>query len=429
MKRNLLLLAIICNFCFAGYAQSGLGISEKENWLGYWTEFNPKKEDYRDPQKILTGNISQNTTLYNRDTYLLQGIVYVTNNATLTIEPGTLLRGDSKSCATLVITKGAKIIAEGSESFPIVFTTSNDEYSRKPGDWGGIIVMGDAPVSGFGGMGVINFDLDSQFNRYGGDNMQGNSGVLKHIRVEYAGKKSASKKQIAGITFAGVGSQTKIESIQVSFSDNDSFEFIGGNIKAQKLISYRAADDDFDFTQGVQADFSNSIALRNPYSSNAGNARCLEVKSYNEIEKFDPQRNKTNVKAYNITLVNTVDNNQGLIKEALYVSNEANFSLTNSVVYGFRDFLMLDKFSMVDEFEKNIKLKNLVIGHCENTFSSLDNYETLKMDVDFIASKNNIAIADGAINDYFKSTDFSITPDFRYLKIDNNISKVVLNNK
>ena len=138
---------------------------------------------------------------------------------------------------------------------------------------------------------------------------------------------------------------------------------------------------------------------------------------------------KTNVKAYNITLVNTVDNNQGLIKEALYVSKEANFTMTNSVVYGFRDFLMLDKFSMTSEFEKYIKLKDLVVGHCENTFSSLDQEETLRMDVDFIASKNNIAIADGAINDYFKSTDFSITPDFRYLKIDNNISKVVLNNK
>lgn len=429
MKRNLLLLAIICNFCFAGYAQSGLGISEKENWLGYWTEFNPKKEDYRDPQKILTGTISVNTTLSNRDTYLIQGVVYVTNNAVLTIEPGTLLRADSKTCGTLVITKGAKIMAEGSESFPIVFTTNNDEYSRKPGDWGGIIVMGDAPVSGFGGMGVISFDLDSQYNRFGGTNMQSNSGVLKHVRVEYAGRKSASKKQIAGITFAGVGSGTTIESIQVSYSDNDSFEFFGGNIKAQKLISFRAADDDFDFTQGVQADFSNSIALRNPYSSNAGSARCLEVKSYNEIERFDPQRSKTNVKIYNVTLVNTEEGNPGLLKEALYVSNEATINMSNSVVYGFRDFLMLDRFAMVDEMEKYIKLKDIVVGHCKNTFSSLDENETLRMDVDFIASKNNITIADGAINDYFKSTDFSITPDFRYLKIANNVSKVVLNDK
>ena len=420
MKRNLLLLAVICNFCFASYAQSGLGISEKENWLGYWTEFNPKKEDYRDPQKILTGVISQNTTLSNRDTYLLQGNVYITNNAVLTIEPGTLLRGDSKTCGTLIITKGAKIMAEGSESFPIVFTSNNDEYSRKPGDWGGIVVMGDAPVSGFGGMSVLNYDLEPQYNRFGGENAAGSAGVLKHIRVEYAGRKSATKRQIAGITFAGVGSGTVIEGIQVSYSDNDSFEFYGGNVKAQKLVSFRAADDDFDFTQGVQAEFSNSIALRHPFS--------MEVKSYNEIEKFDPQRSKTNVKATNITLVNVEDNKQGLIKEAVYVSNEANLSLSNSVVYGFRDFLMLDKYPMMDEFEKFVKLKNLVVGHCTNIFSSM-NGERLGLDTDYITSKNGIETSDGLINDYFKTPDFSITPDFRYLKIQRNSSNVVLNNK
>lgn len=428
MKRNLLLLAVICNFCFASYAQSGLGISEKENWLGYWTEFNPKKEDYRDPQKILTGVISQNTTLSNRDTYLLQGNVYITNNAVLTIEPGTLLRGDSKTCGTLIITKGAKIMAEGSESFPIVFTSNNDEYSRKPGDWGGIIVMGDAPVSGFGGMSVLNYDLEPQYNRFGGENAAGSAGVLKHIRVEYAGRKSATKRQIAGITFAGVGSGTVIEGIQVSYSDNDSFEFYGGNVKAQKLVSFRAADDDFDFTQGVQAEFSNSIALRHPFSSNPGNPRCMEVKSYNEIEKFDPQRSKTNVKATNITLVNVEDNKQGLIKEAVYVSNEANLNLSNSVVYGFRDFLMLDKYPMMDEFEKFVKLKNLVVGHCTNIFSSM-NGERLGLDTDYITSKNGIETSDGLINDYFKTPDFSITPDFRYLKIQRNSSNVVLNNK
>lgn len=407
MKRNLLLLAVICNFCFASYAQSGLGISEKENWLGYWTEFNPKKEDYRDPQKILTGVISQNTTLSNRDTYLLQGNVYITNNAVLTIEPGTLLRGDSKTCGTLIITKGAKIMAEGSESFPIVFTSNNDEYSRKPGDWGGIVVMGDAPVSGFGGMSVLNYDLEPQYNRFGGENAAGSAGVLKHIRVEYAGRKSATKRQIAGITFAGVGSGTVIEGIQVSYSDNDSFEFYGGNVKAQKLVSFRAADDDFDFTQGVQAEFSNSIALRHPFSSNPGNPRCMEVKSYNEIEKFDPQRSKTNVKATNITLVNVEDNKQGLIKEAVYVSNEANLSLSNSVVYGFRDFLMLDKYPMMDEFEKFVKLKNLVVGHCTNIFSSM-NGERLGLDTDYITSKNGIETSDGLINDYFKTDRKSV---------------------
>ena len=201
--------------------------------------------------------------------------MYVVNNAVLTIEQGTVIRGDSKTCGTLVITKGAKIIAEGTESFPIIFTTNKDTYSRKPGDWGGIIIMGDAPINNFGGVGILNFDLDPTYNRYGGANPESSAGVLKYVRVEYAGKKVTSKKEFNALSFAGVGSQTKIENVQVSYSDDDSFEFYGGNVKLKNLISYRASDDDFDFTQGVQADITNSIAIRNPYSYDLENFKTL----------------------------------------------------------------------------------------------------------------------------------------------------------
>ncbi|NJM80617.1 MAG: hypothetical protein HC854_15185 [Flavobacterium sp.] len=137
----------------------------------------------------MSGIISEDKTLSSRETYLLQGTVYVTNNAVLKIEPGTLIRGDYNSCGTLVITKGAKIIAEGNESFPIVFTSNKDSYSRKPGDWGGIIIMGEAPVNTFGGVGILNFDLEQKYNRYGGNNIESNSGILKYVRVEYFWKK------------------------------------------------------------------------------------------------------------------------------------------------------------------------------------------------------------------------------------------------
>lgn len=425
MKTNLFLLVLICNCYISIYAQSGLGINEKENWLEYWTEFDPKKVEYREAKKIIAGYISENTTLYSRDTYLLQGVVYVTNNATLTIEPGTIIRGDYKTCGTLIITKGAKIIAEGTESFPIVFTTNKDSYSRKPGDWGGIIIMGDAPVNTFGGVGVLSFDLDPQYNRYGGENSESNSGILKYVRIEYSGRKLSSKKELNGISFAGVGSKTKIENIQVSYSNDDSFEFYGGNVKLEKLISYRASDDDFDFTQGVQVDFNNSIAIRHPFSSDAEKSRCLEIDSYDIIEKFDSQRNKTNIKATNLTLVNTEDNDQGLIKEAVFVSNESFFSINNSVVYGFKDFLMVKDITIIDEFEEYIKLKNLVIGHCDNTFRTMKGDGTIGMDNDFFFAKNYIKVSDGLISDFFKNPTFSNTPDFRYLKIEKNKNHVV----
>jgi len=425
MKTNLLLLLAIFSLSCSVYAQSGLGVSEKENMLEYWTEFDPKKKEYREPKKILAGYISENTTLYSRDTYLLEGVVYVINNAVLTIEQGTVIRGDSKTCGTLVITKGAKIIAEGTESFPIVFTTNKDSYSRKPGDWGGIVIMGDAPINNFGGIGILNFDLDTSYNRYGGDNSLSSSGILKYVRVEYAGRKLKSKKELNGISFAGVGSGTKIENIQVSFSDDDSFEFYGGNVKLKNLVSYRASDDDFDFTQGTQANFTNSVAIRNPYSSDLENSRCLEINSNDDIEKFDPLRNKTNVTASNLVLVNTEDNDQGLVKEAVFVSKESQLNFSNSVVYGFKDFLMVKEFSFMDEFEKNIKLKNLVIGHCNNTISSMKLKDILEMDIDYLFSKNNIKVSDGLIEDYFMNANVLETPDFRYLKIERTNNNLV----
>lgn len=425
MKSNLLLLAFLCNIGFSIYAQSGFGVVEKENWLEYWTEFEPKKKEYREPKKILAGYITENTTLYSRDTYLLQGTVYVTNNAILTIEQGTVIRGDYNTTGTLVITKGAKIIAEGTQSFPIVFTTNKDSYSRKPGDWGGLIIMGDAPVNSFGGVGVLNLDLDPAYNRYGGDNPASSSGILKYVRVEYAGKKMSSKKEFNGISFAGVGNQTKIENVQVSFSNDDSFEFYGGNVKFEKLVSYRSSDDDFDFTQGVQATISNSIAIRNPYSTDIENSRCMEITSYDAIEKYDPQRRKTNVIASNLTFVNTEDNNQGLVKEAVSVSNESLLNFSHSVVYGFKDVIMTKDFEYLDEFEKYIKLKNIIVGHCDNVFVSTNKDGKFSMEVSYLISKNNIAISNGSIDGYFMNPVISETVDFRYLKIERNNNNLV----
>ncbi|WP_159778131.1 hypothetical protein [Flavobacterium sp. 9AF] len=421
MKKYIYLFVLICSALSVLQAQSGMGISEKENGLEYWTEFNPKKKEYKEAKKILAGYITENTTLSSRDVYLLQGVVYVTNNATLTIEPGTVIRGDYTTCGTLVITKGAKIMAEGTESFPIVFTTNKDTYSRKPGDWGGIIIMGDAPVNTFGGVGILNFDLDPKYNRFGGENTESSSGVLKYLRIEYSGRKLSAKKELNGISFAGVGNKTKIENIQISYSNDDSFEFYGGNVKLEKLVSFRASDDDFDFTQGVQASITNSLAIRHPYSSDAEKSRCMEIDSYDMIEKFDAQRNKTNVKASNVTFVNTEDNDQGLIKEAIFVADESYFSLNNSVVYGFKDFLLVKNYSFFEDFEEFIKLKNLVVGHCDNTLKTMQGDGNIAgMENNLFLSKNLISVSNGKIEDYFKIPTFEETPDFRYIKMERN---------
>lgn len=126
--RNQLLLFLLAFFSVAS-AQNTHGIYGDANWFNGWANFRPKQAEYNEPVQILTGLISENTTL-KRTTYLIMGTLYVTNNATLTIEPGTVLRGDFNTNGTLVITKGSRLIAEGTETNPIVFTSSKGSEEK-----------------------------------------------------------------------------------------------------------------------------------------------------------------------------------------------------------------------------------------------------------------------------------------------------------
>ena len=223
MKKAIILFFVLLFINNLVFSQQEKGIIGTSNWLLGWTNFKPKKVDYSETTKILYGKITTNT-LSNTDTYLLQGKVYVTNNAVLTIEPGTVIRGDSETAAALIITKGSKIIAEGTPTNPIVFTSNKAISERNSGDWGGLIVMGDAPLNTFGSTANLKFDLEPEFRSYGGTNIENNAGILKYVRVEFAGKPAQGFKEFNGISFAGVGNKTKVEYVQTSFS----VKFVGG---------------------------------------------------------------------------------------------------------------------------------------------------------------------------------------------------------
>ncbi|WP_395058657.1 hypothetical protein, partial [Flavobacterium sp.] len=283
MKKTILIIINLISVISLN-AQQINGIIGTENWFNNWTDFKPKTSEYPESTHILSGVIDSNMTLYKKNTYLLMNVVYVANNVVLTIEPGTIIRGDFATCGTLVITKGAKIIAEGTSTDPIVFTSNKETSERKPGDWGGIILLGDAPINKFGGIGTLDFNLNPKYNFYGGLNSESNSGILKYLRIEFSGRKLNALKELNGLSLAGVGSKTKMEYIQVSFSNDDSFESYGGEVRFSNLISFRATDDDFDFTQGSQCQINNSIAIRYPFSSDVSRSRCFEVDSYDKVE-------------------------------------------------------------------------------------------------------------------------------------------------
>ncbi len=371
MKTKLRIAIITLLSSFFLQAQQPKGIIGNTNWMSNWTNFKPANTEYGEATNIIAGNIDKDTKLLKRNVYQLVGIVYVTNNATLTIEPGTVIRGDDKSCGTLVVTNGAKIMAEGIETDPIVFTSNKEIAERKPGDWGGIIILGKAPINTIGGIHILPFDLEPMLNHYGGQDAEDNSGVLKYVRVEYAGRKLSSLKELNGISLAGVGRKTVLSNIQVSYSNDDSFESYGGDLVMNNLISYRTTDDDFDFTQGVQCNISNSIAIRHPFSSDISGSRCFEVDSYDKIGNTDMTKKLTKINASNITLVNLEENNQGLVRESVYVRENTFFNLTNSIVSGFSPFVLLE--GNVGDGDANlakINFKNIIVNNCNGGITS-----------------------------------------------------------
>lgn len=409
MKKILLLIFTFISVTSLN-AQQIKGITGETNWFSNWTNFKPKTMDYNDATNIISGVISVNTTLYKKNTYLLMDVVYLTNNATLTIEPGTTIRGDYDTCGTLVVTKGAKIIAQGTETDPIVFTSNKNASERKPGDWGGLIIFGDAPTNKFGGVGFLDFNLDPKYNTYGGLNPESDSGILKYVRIEFSGRKLNALKELNGLSLAGVGSKTKIEYVQISFSNDDSYECYGGDLRLNNLISFRATDDDFDFTQGAQCKISNSIAIRYPFSSDVSRSRCFEIDSYDKVENSDMSKKLTNIVAVNMTLVNNEENDQGLVKEAIYIRNDSSFELKNSIVSGFNQCLLLeDKISNLER----IKLQDVVFNNCTAYIENESGSDNKKLAAWYNNEKFNVMTSKTLRTALFMESDVKKVTDFR----------------
>jgi len=364
-------LATVCNV----NAQQEKGIIGSSNWLNNWTEFKPGKADYGEATQILAGNIAVNTKLVKKDVYIIQGNVYVTNNAVLTIEPGTIIIGDSESKGTLIITKGAQLVAEGLETDPIVFTSNKS--IKKAGDWGGIVILGDAPINKFGTYSSVNYDLDPSLTTYGGLNSASSSGILKYVRIEYAGKKvRGATESFNALLLGGIGNKTILENIMVSYAAGDSFEILGGEPEMTKMVSYKSNGIDFKFTLGAQAKIDNSLAVRSSYLTSSSGSRCMDISSYAKKEEVDFTKKQTLVTATNLTLVNDSDNIEqdikaGLIKEAVYVAENCSLVLRKSVISGFNPAVILDgKIEINDKNLKKVRIEDMYLNFCNgNIFS------------------------------------------------------------
>jgi hypothetical protein len=240
--------------------------------------------------KVITvkDSISTNTHWTADNKYLLVGYVYVTKGATLTIDPGTIIKGDRDTKGSLIVERGAKLMAVGTADKPIVFTSNQPKGQRNYGDWGGVILCGYAPVNWTAATTIDGKTLPSGVGQveggprslYGGNDAGDNSGDLEYVRIEFPGVPFSPNNEINGLTFCGIGSGTKIDHIQVSYSGDDSYEFFGGNVNCKHMVALRTWDDDFDTDNGFQGKVQFAVCLRDPYAADNSGSKGFESDSY-----------------------------------------------------------------------------------------------------------------------------------------------------
>jgi hypothetical protein len=297
----------------------------------------------------LQGRIDSNITLKKNNNYILKGIVYMVNDKTMTVEAGTIIKGSfsGTDVAALVITRGSKLVAEGTATEPILFTSLSP--NPQSGDWGGIVICGKAPInSAFNGtQGLL--EVEGGINNASGDGLAGsgdtkvltpvandNSGSLKFVRIEYAGYAFQPDKEINSLTMAGVGSATTIENVQVALAKDDAFEWFGGTVDCKYLVAYKTQDDDFDTDNGYSGRVQFGLVIRDSSIADVSRSEAFESDNNPTGSTASP---KTSVVFSNITAIGPMatSNNKGssLYRAGAHIRRNSEMSLFNSVIIGW----------------------------------------------------------------------------------------------
>lgn len=280
--------------------------------------------------ETLSGEIKAPMTLSPTKEYLLRGLVTVKSGTTLTIEKGTVIKGESQSKAILLVEPGAKIMAEGTEDEPIVFTSQAAPADRRPGDWGGIVILGNAPVNNPGGKGNVEGILKTAAGtQYGGSDPDDSSGALRFVRVEYAGVILSQDNEVNGVTFAGVGRGTKVDHIQVRQALDDCFEFFGGTVDAKYLACQGNEDDGFDWDNGYSGRLQFLVLQQSP--QHVGEDNGFEADNDAQGSGNTPLSNPTIFNASLFGKNADVDN----IQYGMLLRRNTRVTLKNLLVSGF----------------------------------------------------------------------------------------------
>ncbi|MDR0540745.1 MAG: hypothetical protein LBH19_00875 [Dysgonamonadaceae bacterium] len=317
--------------------------------------------------------------------YTMVGWIYVEDGATLTIEPGTIIKGTNKSYdgreaaqgSTLIIMRGAKIMAQGTRTEPIVFTSAQPGGQRKASDWGGIVICGKAKNNST--TMTIEGGLEAD---HGGNDDNDNSGVLQYVRIEFGGYPYAVDNEINGLTLGSVGRGTTIDHVQVSYSGDDSFEWFGGCVNAKNLIAYHGWDDDFDTDNGFSGKLQFLLGVRDPRIADQSNSNGFESDNNASGSTSEPI---TSAVFSNVTLIGPMGQDAdfandksyingydwgentgirtGIFQAAMQIRRHSRLNCFNSVATGYPVGLMLsnDGKGQTQEAASNglLKIKNV----------------------------------------------------------------------
>ncbi|MGM0577441.1 MAG: hypothetical protein ACQEXJ_17080 [Myxococcota bacterium] len=274
--------------------------------------------------------IVENFTMTADKQWLLQGGVFVGDDieeTVLTIEPDTTVYGETSSKAFLTIRRGSRIVADGTATAPIVFTSSKAEGSRARGDWGGVVLNGRAPVNGCNTP-PCEAEGEGGSGLYGGDDPLDDSGVLRYVRVEFAGHPITEDNELNGIAFQGVGAGTTIDHVQIHMAADDGIEFFGGTAEWKHVLTTGISDDNLDWTDGWQGKGQFFVAQQ--YADAGDNG--IEADNNGENNAATPRSQPT---LANLTLIGVPSSNNSDLGILLREGTGAN--IYNAIVTGWND--------------------------------------------------------------------------------------------
>lgn len=296
--------------------------------LGTGPGIEPPVEEAQLPSTI-TGQL----VLDPDSTYYIRGIVTVDSGAVLRIPPGTVLLGDvAVAPSALIVRRGGQIYAEGTADAPIVFTSSATAGTRARGDWGGLVINGRS---------TCNFPADEcvgegSSGSYGGGILDDNSGVLRYVRIEFAGYEVSFGNELNALTLNGVGSGTEISHIQVHYGSDDGIEFFGGTVDVKYAIATGISDDSFDYSTGWSGRGQFWIAQQDPADGDFGWEIDNNENDYDATPRTSPA-------VYNVTLVGGGESGSATESPAgvLYRRGAAG-DIANMIITGFKVGLDID---------------------------------------------------------------------------------------